>query len=67
MKPGDLVRVTVSCHSTDGLVFKEGDIGLVLGPAREAFNQARGCLLLLINDRLEDFGENMIEVIDETR
>jgi len=65
MKPGDIVRVTVSCHNTDGMVFKEGDIGLVLGPASDAFNRARGCLLLLINDRLEDFGESMIEVIDE--
>jgi hypothetical protein len=67
MKPGDLVQVTVSCHSTDGAVFKEGDIGLVLGPALEAFNRERGCHLLLINDRLEDFGESMIELINETR
>lgn len=67
MRPGDLVQVTVSCHSTDGTVFKEGDVGLVLGPARDASNRGRGCLLLLINDRLEDFGESMIEAIDETR
>jgi hypothetical protein len=67
MKPGDLVQITVSCHSSDGMVFKEGDIGLVLGPARDAFNRARGCHLLFINDRIEDFGENMIEVINETR
>jgi hypothetical protein len=67
VRPGDLVRVAVSCHSTDGTLFKEGDVGLVIGPAREAFNQARGCLLLLINDRLEDFGECMIEAVDEAR
>jgi hypothetical protein len=67
MKPGDLVRVKESCHSTDGTLFKCGDVGFVMGTTDNPYYLTSGCLKLFINGTIEHFHPRMIEAIDANR
>ncbi len=64
MKRGDLIRVLTSCDGLNFQKYREGQVGIVLGFANDPHNAAHGCMSVLFeNGVIEDFGNNMVEVI----
>ena len=64
MKPGDLVRVTSDCMGCNR-AFRVGEIGVVIGPSKDRYLRNRGVFRTMFTDQIEDFSENLLEVLNE--
>jgi len=65
MKPGDLV--TTTCAMNGSRYIHKGELGLVLGPARDAKGHEYGCFAVMIAGTIEDIHSSRIKVINEDR
>ena len=65
MKPGDLICLNNDVIGTQG-TYREGDIGIIIGPALDPINRRVGnCWLLHINGTLEEVADHWLDEVKD--